>query len=81
MTVSELNAEVRGTVERQFGDVWVEGEIVNFLQAASGHWYFSLNDGTAQIKCVCWKGTNFRVRFKPQNGITVRIRPILGAAQ
>lgn len=74
MTVSELNAEVRSRVERSFSDVWVEGEIVNFMQASSGHWYFSLNDGTAQLKCVCWRGTNYRVRFKPKNGITVRVR-------
>lgn len=74
MTVSELNAEVRDSVERQFASVWVEGEIVNFNAAGSGHWYFNLNDGDAQIKCVCWKGTNYRVRFKPQDGITVRIR-------
>jgi exodeoxyribonuclease VII large subunit len=74
MTVSELNAEVRQAVERQFASVWVEGEIVNFMAAGSGHWYFNLNDGTSQIKCVCWKGTNYRVRFKPQNGIKVRIR-------
>ena len=72
--MSELNAEVRELLERQFGSVWVEGEVVNFVQASSGHWYFNLNDGTAQIKCVCWKGTNFRIRFKPQNGITVRVR-------
>ena len=74
LTVSELNAEVRGVLERQFSNVWVEGEVVNFIQAASGHWYFNLNDGTSQIKCVCWKGTNYRIRFKPQNGITVRVR-------
>ena len=74
LTVSELNAEVRGVLERQFASVWVEGEVVNFVQAASGHWYFNLNDGTAQIKCVCWKGTNYRIRFKPQDGVTVRVR-------
>ena len=74
LSVSELNAEVRAALERQFGSVWVEGEVVNFVNAASGHWYFNLNDGTAQIKCVCWKGINYRVRFKPQNGITVRVR-------
>lgn len=74
LTVSELNAEVRESVERQFASVWVEGEIVNFTAAASGHWYFNLNDGTAQIKCVCWKGTNFRIRFRPVNGVAVRIR-------
>lgn len=74
LTVSELNAEVRHLVERRFSDIWVEGEVVNFMRAASGHWYFNLNDGTAQIKCVCWKGTNFRIRFRPENGVTVRIR-------
>lgn len=72
--MSELNAEVRSVLERQFANVWVEGEVVNFVRAASGHWYFNLNDGSAQIKCVCWKGTNFRIRFQPQNGITVRVR-------
>lgn len=74
LTVSELNAELRGALERQFANVWVEGEVVNFTAAASGHWYFNLNDGTAQIKCVCWKGTNYRIRFKPQNGVTIRVR-------
>ncbi|MEO7540272.1 MAG: exodeoxyribonuclease VII large subunit [Pyrinomonadaceae bacterium] len=74
LTVTELNAEVRDALERQFASVWVEGEIVNFMAAGSGHWYFNLNDGTSQIKCVCWKGTNYRVRFKPQNGLCVRIR-------
>jgi len=74
LTVSELNAEVRAAIELQFASVWVEGEIVNFTAASSGHWYFNLNDGTAQIKCVCWKGTNFKIRFRPANGVTVRIR-------
>lgn len=72
--MSELNADVRSVLERQFASVWVEGEVVNFTAHASGHWYFNLNDGDAQIKCVCWKGTNYRIRFKPQNGVTVRLR-------
>jgi exodeoxyribonuclease VII large subunit len=74
LTVSELNAEVRGVLEKNFRSVWVEGEVVNFTAAASGHWYFNLNDGDAQIRCVCWKGTNYRIRFRPENGITVRVR-------
>lgn len=73
-SVTQLNAEIRGALERQFANVWVEGEVVNFIQASSGHWYFNLNDGTSQVKCVCWKGTNYRIRFKPQNGIVVRVR-------
>src|SRR3954469_14828749 len=75
MTVAELNAEVRSAVERQFSQVWVEGEVVDFKQVgAKGHWYFNLSDGDASVKCVCWAGTNWKIRFKPQNGLTVRIR-------
>lgn len=74
LTVSELNAEVRALLEKNFREVWVEGEVVNFTAAASGHWYFNLNDGDAQIRCVCWKGTNYRIRFRPENGVTVRVR-------
>ncbi len=74
LSVSELNAEARALLERAFASVWVEGEVVNFSRAGSGHWYFNLNDGDAQIRCVCWKGTNYKIRFTPENGITVRIR-------
>jgi exodeoxyribonuclease VII large subunit len=73
-SVSELNAEIKAVVERGFGSVWVEGEVVDFKQYGSGHWYFNLNDGDAQVKCVCWKGTNFRVRFQPKNGDLIRVR-------
>lgn len=81
MTVSELTAEARAVIEQSFSSVWVEGEVVNFVAHSSGHWYFNLNDGTSQLKCVCWKGTNFKVRFKPQNGIEVRIRGKLSLYQ
>ena len=74
MTVSELNAEVRAAVERHFASVWVEGEIVNFTAARSGHWYFTLHDGSSQLKAACWKGTNYRIRFKPSDGLQVRVR-------
>ncbi len=73
-TVSELNEQIKTAIERQFASVWVEGEVVDFKRASSGHWYFNLNDGSAQLKCVCWKGTNFKVRFKPENGLKVRLR-------
>jgi len=74
LTVTELNSEVKDVLERGFSGVWVEGEVTGFVAAGSGHWYFTLNDGTSQIRAVCWKGTNYRIRFKPQNGITVRVR-------
>lgn len=74
MTVSQLNAEVKALVEQGFARVWVEGEVVDFRRVTTGHWYFTLNDGNAQVKCVCWSGTNFRIRFRPENGMTIRIR-------
>ncbi len=74
MTVSELNAEVRSAIERQFASVWVEGEIVNFTSARSGHWYFTLHDGSSQLKAAVWKTTNYRIRFQPFDGLQVRVR-------
>ncbi len=74
MTVSELNAEVRSVLERQFASVWVEGEIVNFTAARSGHWYFTLHDGSSQLRAAVWKTTNYRIRFQPFDGLQVRVR-------
>lgn len=74
VTVSELNSEIKAVLERSFAQVWVEGEITNFHAAASGHWYFSLTDGDSLIKAACFKGQNFRIRFKPSDGFLVRVR-------
>jgi exodeoxyribonuclease VII large subunit len=74
LSVSELNADIRSVLERSFSSVWVEGEITNFHIAASGHWYFSLTDGESFIKAACFKGQNFRIRFKPFDGLQVRVR-------
>lgn len=73
-TVSELNSEIKSILERSFSSVWVEGEISGFKAAASGHWYFSLTDGSSFIKAACFKGQNFRIRFKPSDGLLVRVR-------
>lgn len=74
VTVSELNSEIRAVLESGFSSVWVEGEITNFHSAASGHWYFSLTDGSSLIKAACFRGQNYRIRFKPENGHSVRVR-------
>lgn len=74
LSVSELNADVKGLLERSFRGVWVEGEITNFHAAASGHWYFTLSDGESQLKAACYRGQNFRIRFEPFNGLQVRVR-------
>ncbi|HUF03851.1 MAG TPA: exodeoxyribonuclease VII large subunit [Aridibacter sp.] len=74
VTVSELNSDIRMALETNFSSVWVEGEITNFHSAASGHWYFSLTDGNSLIKAACFRGQNFRIKFKPENGHAVRVR-------
>ncbi len=73
-TVSELNSEIRSALESRFASVWVEGEISGFMAASSGHWYFKLTDGGSFLKAVCWKGQNYKVRFKPSDGLQVRCR-------
>jgi len=74
LTVSEINLQVRSEIERRFASVWVEGEIVNFMDARSGHWYFTLHDGLSQLKAACYKGSNYKIRFQPFDGLQVRVR-------
>ncbi|HEX6126519.1 MAG TPA: exodeoxyribonuclease VII large subunit [Pyrinomonadaceae bacterium] len=74
LSVSELNAQVKSEIERRFMDVWVEGEIHNFAAAYSGHWYFSLHDSSSMIRAACYRGSNYRIRFEPFDGLQVRVR-------
>lgn len=73
-TVSRLNAEVRLTLELQFRQLWLCGEISNFVAASSGHWYFSLKDAAAQVKVAMFKQANRNAAFVPRNGQQVLIR-------
>ncbi|MFV0387678.1 MAG: exodeoxyribonuclease VII large subunit [Pyrinomonadaceae bacterium] len=74
LSVTELNELVKERLEAEYSNVWLEGEINNFYKAASGHWYFTLTDGNSQIKAACFKSLNWRVRFEPENGLSVRVR-------
>jgi exodeoxyribonuclease VII large subunit len=74
LSVSELNSQVKGELERRFRDVWVEGEIHNFSAPYSGHWYFSLHDSASLIRAACFRGSNYRIRFQPFDGLQVRVR-------
>lgn len=56
------------------GQVWISGEISNFTQPASGHWYFTLKDDTAQVRCAMFRNSNRRVTFHPQHGQQVLVR-------
>lgn len=73
-TVSRLNREVRFTLEGSFPLLWVEGEISNFTAAQSGHWYFSLKDASAQVRCAMFKPQNRRLTFTPKDGMHVIIK-------
>jgi exodeoxyribonuclease VII large subunit len=77
-TVTQLTERIRGALEVEFFDVWVEGEVSNLRTAASGHWYFSLKDETSQIQAVLWKSAARLVRFKPRDGLRVLARGSLG---
>src|SRR5438876_6012248 len=74
VTVSELTASIRGELEKRFASVWVEGEISNFHAHGSGHWYFTLKDEFAQVRAACYRSSNQRIRFRPEDGLQVRAR-------
>ncbi|MEK9940272.1 MAG: exodeoxyribonuclease VII large subunit, partial [Methylotenera sp.] len=74
MTVSELNRLARSILEQSFPLFWVSGEISNLTRAASGHWYFSLKDSTAQVRCVMFKGRNSYIDFIPREGDKIEAR-------
>ncbi|GMG88519.1 exodeoxyribonuclease VII large subunit [Biformimicrobium ophioploci] len=73
-SVSELNREVKQLLEGSIPLLWVSGEISNFARPSSGHWYFTLKDSRAQVRCAMFRGRNMAVRFAPQNGREVLIR-------
>ncbi|WP_064366528.1 exodeoxyribonuclease VII large subunit [Pantoea ananatis] len=73
-TVSRLNTTVRQLLENEMGLVWLSAEISNFTQPASGHWYFTLKDDGAQVRCAMFRNSNRRVTFRPQHGQQVLVR-------
>jgi exodeoxyribonuclease VII large subunit len=73
-TVSELQAHVRDFLEREYGRIWVEGEISGFKRHHSGHLYFALRDADARLDAVMWRSTAGRLRFEPEEGLAVRAR-------
>ena len=69
LTVSQLTERLRGVLEPEFADVWVEGEISNLSTPASGHCYFTLKDEHAQLRAVVWKTQARLLRFRPKDGL------------
>lgn len=74
LSVSELNRLARDILQASFPLFWVSGEISNLTRAASGHWYFSLKDASAQVRCVMFKGRNSYVDFTPREGDKIEAR-------
>ena len=72
--VRDLVAAVRTHVEREYSDAWVEGEISNFRAPESGHLYFTLKDGNAQIRVVMFRSSARLLRFRPADGLQVVLR-------
>ena len=57
-SITELNGIVRGLLETRLADIWIQGEITNLAKPASGHWYFTLKDNAAQIRCAMFRNRN-----------------------
>ena len=73
-TVSEITFEIKRTLEGQFGEIWLQGEISNFKHHSSGHMYFTLKDDRAQVKAACFRNSNRYLKFRPEDGLEVLIR-------
>lgn len=71
ISVSELNRQAKSLLEHSFMSLRVTGEISNMVRASSGHWYFTLKDERAQVRCAMFRGRNAQVRFRPQEGSQV----------
>jgi len=74
LSVTALNRLAREVLQSSFPLFWIAGEVSNFTRAASGHWYFSLKDANAQVRCVMFKGRNNYVDFLPREGDQIEAR-------
>lgn len=74
ISVSQLNKEAKSLLENSFLNIRVQGELSNYARPASGHWYFTLKDNKAQIRCAMFKGNNRHVNFTPKEGDEVVVQ-------
>ncbi len=77
-TVSRLNREARILLESGLPMLWIEAEMSNLARPSSGHWYFTLKDANAQVRCAMFRGSNARVRVTPRDGMQVLVRARVG---
>lgn len=74
LTVGQLNRLARQVLEDCFPMIWVEGEISNLSRPSSGHWYFTLKDAQAQVRCAMFRNRNGRLRFQPKDGDKILVK-------
>jgi exodeoxyribonuclease VII large subunit len=74
LSVSELTEKIKNALESEFFSVHVQGEISNYKNHHSGHWYFTLKDNNSQLRGVFFRQWNRLMRFEPENGLEVSIR-------
>lgn len=77
ISVSELNRRAKQLLEQNFPLTWISGEVSNFTAAASGHWYFSLKDGMAQVRCAMFRHKNQYLDWLPRNGDQIEVRALV----
>ena len=77
-SITEINKLVKELLQNNFPSIWVKGEISNFIEASSGHWYFSLKDNGAQVRCTMFKGKNNAVEWVPKNGDLIEAQCNIG---
>ncbi len=80
-TVSTITQSVKARLEEFYPNIWVVGEVVDFKRAASGHYYFSLKDHSATLRCMMWRSIGVRLRFDPRDGMQVVVRGSLSVYQ
>lgn len=77
LSVSELNRGAKDLLEQAFPLLWVSGEISNIKRYGSGHWYFSLKDSSAQVRCVMFRDKNQYLGWEPRDGMQVEVRALV----
>ena len=73
LSVSELNARIKGLIESDpvLGSVYVRGELSNYKVYPSGHHYFTLKDAESSLRCVMFRSAASKLRFRPESGMRV----------
>ena len=77
-SITEINKLVKELLQDNFPSIWVKGELSNFIEASSGHWYFTLKDNGAQVRCTMFKGKNSQVKWIPKNGDLIEAQCKIG---